>query len=154
MRLAMADDVVAIRGVVRDAYSHYVARIGRDPAPMTVDYDAVVAQRHVWVAEESAEVVGAVVLEVAGDKLLIENLAVAPLYQRRGVGGTLLAFAEERAETLGLGEITLYTHVLMTENQAYYSKRGYLETHRSDSGGFARVHYAKQIERPYATEST
>jgi hypothetical protein len=33
----------------------------------------------------------------------------------------------------------------MTENIAYYPKRGYVETHRDEIQGFHRVHFSKAL---------
>jgi len=50
-----------------------------------------------------------------------------------------------RAGAVGLTESRLYTHELMTENQAYYARHGYAETHRAEDEGFRRVFFAKQL---------
>ena len=52
-----------------------------------------------------------------------------------GVGRQLLARAEELAAELGYDEVRLYTHETMTENIAYYPRRGYTETHRGGQDG-------------------
>ena len=59
----------------------YVERIGRQPAPMTADYGDAVESTHAWVAEQGGRLVDLIVLEPAGDHLLLENVAVLP--QRR-----------------------------------------------------------------------
>jgi GNAT superfamily N-acetyltransferase len=76
-----------MRELARAAYQHYVPRIGREPMPMTADYDAAVAGGHAWVAEEGGRIVALLVLEPAADHLLIENLAVDPDRQGSGLGG-------------------------------------------------------------------
>jgi ribosomal protein S18 acetylase RimI-like enzyme len=57
----------------------------------------------------------------------------------------LLAFAEEEARRCGLPEIRLYTNEAMTENIAYYPRRGYTETHRARDEGFSRVFFRKAL---------
>jgi len=130
---------------VQRAYDHYVPRIGLRPAPMDADYEAIVRAGRAWVAETEGAVAGVLVLEALEDHLLIENVAVDPHLQGRGVGRALLAFAEARAAELGLPELRLYTHVKMTENQALYARLGYREVERRAEKGFARVFMSKRI---------
>jgi ribosomal protein S18 acetylase RimI-like enzyme len=77
--------------------------------------------------------------------LLLENVAVLPTAQGRGIGSRLLALAEDQARGLRLCEIRLYTNEAMTENLAYYTRRGYAETHRAEQDGFRRVFFRKQL---------
>jgi hypothetical protein len=39
----------------------------------------------------------------------------------------------------------LYTNAAMTENLAYYPRRGYIETHRAAQDGFHRVFFRKPV---------
>ena len=84
-------------------------------------------------------------LVVHPDHLLLENIAVLPSAQRRGVGARLLALAEDEARARGLGEIRLYTNEAMTENLAYYPRHGYAETRRAEQDGFRRVFFTKHL---------
>lgn len=145
IRAARGEDAEAIRVLVRDAYAPYVQRMGREPEPMRDDYDALVAAGEVWVAEGRDGLAGVLVLHVEPDHLLVANLAVARQRQRRGLGKTMLSFAEDHARALGLAEVRLYTHASMTENLAYYPRRGYRETHRTDQHGYARVFFSKSV---------
>ena len=148
IRTATAADVAAVQRVVREAYQKYVARIGGRPVPMDSDYEALVGQGRTWVADLDGEVVGILVLQEAADHLLVENVAVAPGAQRHGIGGRLLDHAEERARRAGLTEVRLYTHEAMTENLAYYPRRGFRETHRETEDGFSRVFLTKVLAAP------
>lgn len=112
---------------------------------MTTDYHDVVASGHGWVAEQTGRVVAILVLEPEADHLLLENLAVDPDQQGSGIGQELLRLAEQQARLLGLAEVRLYTNEAMTENLAYYSRRGYRETHRTIDDGFHRVFMSKPI---------
>ncbi len=145
VRPAAGSDVPALRAVAEHAYAGYVPRIGRPPAPMTADYAAAVGSGLTWVAESAGEVVGLLVLAVRGDHLLLENVAVLPSAQGRGIGARLLALAEDQARARGLGEIRLYTNEAMTENLAYYPRRGYAETHRAEQDGYRRVFFSKRL---------
>lgn len=145
IRIACPRDVATIVAIVRDAYTPYIARIGREPGPMLADYEALVRDGHVQVLEEGGTVVAILVLLPADDHLLLDNIAVAPASHGRGHGGRLVAQAEAEARRLGFAELRLYTHVLMTENIAIYTRLGFTETHRVTEKGFARVYMRKPV---------
>ena len=145
IRPAVTEDAPACTALVRAAYQHYVARMGREPRPMSDDYAALIASGEVWIARDEAGLAAVLVLHIAADHLLVENLAVAPDRQGAGLGSTLLAFAEDQARARALPEVRLYTNEAMTENLTYYPRRGYLETHRSGDSGYRRVFFAKAI---------
>ena len=145
IRPAVEGDVPAIEALVREAYAMYAPRIGREPAPVTADHAGLVAAGRTSVVEADGEVAGVIVLIPGGDHLLVENVAVAPNAQGRGLGRELMAFAERRAAELGMAELRLYTNQLMTENLALYPALGYTETGRRVEDGFARVYFSKRI---------
>jgi ribosomal protein S18 acetylase RimI-like enzyme len=145
VRRAESRDVVRIAAIATAAYSPYVARIGRPPAPMHADYAGAVARGEVWVAVRRERVVGLLVLRPMAGYLLLENVAVDPACQHGGVGACLLALADEQAALLGLPEIRLYTNAAMTENLAYYPRHGYAETGRGEQDGFQRVFFSKRL---------
>lgn len=144
-RPAERRDIEAATRLAHDAYQHYAARIGRPPAPMEADYAATVADRTMWIAEDDDRMLGFVVLVGSDDHLLLDNVAVDPLAQGRGVGARLLALAEDEARARGYGRIELYTNEAMTENLTYYPRKGYIETHREEQDGYRRVFFAKSI---------
>jgi GNAT superfamily N-acetyltransferase len=139
-------DADTVARITTEAYRLYVPRIGRQPSPMTTDYGPAVRAGHAWIAEDDVAEVAVIVLIPQPDHLLVENIAVRPGVQGRGVGSRLLALAEERARALGYDEVRLYTHVMMTENIAYYPRRGYTETHRGGSDGYERVFFSKRLD--------
>ena len=140
---ATPGDAPAVTECVRAAYAGYVARIGREPAPMTADYAALIGAGEVWLARADDEVAGVLVLRPQPPALLVENVAVAPGHQGRGLGRALMAFAEDHARAEGLGEVVLYTNERMTENLRLYPALGYTETGRRVEDGFARVYFRK-----------
>lgn len=145
VRPARTADVSAVETIVHDAYVKYVARIGKPPGPMLDDYPALVAAGEVWVCAAGDAIAGVVVLQDAPDHLLLDNIAVAPAWQGRGVGRTLLDFADEEARRRGRPELRLYTHVLMHENIALYTRLGWLEYARGEQAGFQRVFMRKRL---------
>ena len=147
-RRAGPSDAAAIAALVEASYARYVPLIGLRPAPMDADYTTIVEQQPVWVAEAgTGSPVGVLVLAVGPDHLSIENVAVAPDHQGMGIGSRLLDIAEDVARTAGLSEIRLFTHVMMTDNIAFYGRRGYVETHRMAEREFSRVFFTKDLDR-------
>jgi N-acetylglutamate synthase-like GNAT family acetyltransferase len=145
IRRAVAADGPSMRALARDAYSIYVERIGRPPAPMEADYVAVINDSESWVVEDDSGLVGMLVLRPASDHILLDNLAVRTDRQGEGVGSILLAKSEERARDLALPEVRLYTNVKMTENIDYYERHGYVLTHVGSSDGFRRAYFTLHL---------
>ncbi len=155
IRQAEPEDVPILRSIAADAYLPYLPRIGRAPAPVDADYAGAVARGEAFVAmEPGAGVLGLIILVSGPDHLLLENVAVRPSAEGRGIGARLLEFADARARDLRLPEIRLYTNEAMTENLAYYPRRGYTESHRADQDGFRRVFFTRRwaISMVAATE--
>jgi GNAT superfamily N-acetyltransferase len=96
IRRAATTDLPAIRAVITDAYTKYIERIGRPPAPMTTDYAAALEHSRVWVLASGDAVLGALVTEERTDHLLLEMIAVAPGAQGTGCRRLLLERAERR----------------------------------------------------------
>lgn len=142
---ATGGDAAAVTALVRAAYAMYVDRIGREPAPMTADYEAAIARGQVLLALEDERLIGILATVLHADHLLIENIAVDPTGQGRGVGATLIQRAEQQARALGLRELRLYTNARMTENLDYYPRHGFTETGRRTEDGFDRVYFTKTL---------
>jgi len=146
IRPAEPRDRTAIEAIVRAAYSVYVERIGRSPEPMLDDYARRIADGAVSVLEdEDGAVAGLVVLLSKPDHLLLDNVAVRPDRQGRGLGHHLIAFAEREARRLGYAELRLYTHRTMTENIRLYAQLGFVETGRGRQAGYDRVFMCRYL---------
>lgn len=150
MRAAEPRDLPAIEAVVRAAYTVYLPRMTQPPGPMRADYAALVREGTVTVVEREGAVVGLVVLIEGEDHLLLDNVAVAPEWQGRGLGRRLIAYAEREALRRGFRELRLYTHVSMTENVVLYTRLGFEETHRGKQAGFQRVFMRKRLDQGHA----
>lgn len=146
VRPATLEDVAAISACVDRAYQMYVARIGKEPAPMLADYAALVARDLVHVLSLGDRLAGIIVLLARDDHLFVENVAVDPAFQGRGLGRRLMAFAETTARERGLSSIRLYTNVHMSENFPFYLRLGYVETARVHEDGYDRVYFMKALD--------
>lgn len=145
LRTAAQRDLLAVQRLVEAAYGHYIARIGRKPGPMLDNYAALIAEGRVFVAEQAGALQGILVLIPQDDAMLLDNIAVAPAAQGKGLGRSMLVFAEQTARQAGYNAIRLYTHEAMTENIALYGRIGYSETHRIEEKGLRRVYMLKQL---------
>jgi GNAT superfamily N-acetyltransferase len=146
LRLASATDVRVITQIAQEAYAPYVERMGgQRPAPMDLDYGAVIADAEAWVVESEGEVIGFLTLTAQSDGMLLDGVAVRPSHQGLGAGRALLTLAEEQARAGGHERLSLYTNAAMVENQALYERIGYVETQRAEAHGFARVFYEKAL---------
>ncbi len=146
IRLARPEEAAAVQALVAAAYHPYIARIGKPPGPMLDDYARRIADEQTWVLEQDGEIRAILVLEARDDGLLLDNIAVAPGWQGKGLGRVLIAFAADEARRRGFGVLRLYTHVLMTENIALYRRAGFAETHRVREKGFERVYMSLHLD--------
>ncbi len=147
LRIAVSGDADAVRAVVNAAYEPWIPVIGMRPLPLEADYDQLIADCRVTVLVPPDEdrIAGLIVLVPEEEALLIENVAVDPVFQGRGFGRTLLAHAEEAARRAGLRSVRLYTHRLMATNIALYERLGYAVTTRDTHEGRPVVHMAKAL---------
>ena len=146
LRPARPEDAPAVTALVRAAYARWVPRLGREPAPMTADDAALIAAGAVTLLEDAGRLLGVLVLIPQPDALMIENVAVAPEAQGRGLGGLLLAEADRVARETGRRRVRLYTNAAMTENIGFYARRGFVETRRATEHGLHRVYMEKPLD--------
>jgi len=145
IRQAYPVDAAAIASCVTAAFSLYIARIGKPPAPMLADFPKIIAAGQVWVAEVDTKVVGVLVQYETESGFYIDTVAVLPAMQDAGVGRALLLFAESEATRRGFRSIYLCTNVKMTENQVFYPRICYVEYERKMDQGYDRIFYRKQL---------
>ena len=143
LRHATAADLPAIKTLIDAAYGKYLTRMDKPPGPMLRDYGPSIEAGATWVA--GSPVIAVLTLYPRDDYLLIENVAVHPSAQGRGLGRALMSFAEQEAARRGLPRTTLYTHEVMTENQALYARLGYTELERRAEDGYRRIYMEKRL---------
>jgi len=141
IRPARPADQARIEAIVEAAYSPYLQRMNRKPAPMVDDYAARIAAGQAHVLEADGAVVGVLVLEPGDGFLLLDNVAVDPARH----GRRLMDFTEEEARRRGYALVELYTNEVMVENIARYRHLGYVETKRKHVAGYDRVYLRKAL---------
>jgi predicted N-acetyltransferase YhbS len=139
IRRAGPADAEAVRALTRRAYAKWVPLIGREPVPMTADHARAVRDDVVDLAIEGDAIVALVHMVLRPDDLLVENLAVLPEAQGRGLGDMLLAHAERFAAAEGRPAVRLYSNVRFEANLRFYAARGYgVESDVDFPGGIRR----------------
>jgi GNAT superfamily N-acetyltransferase len=143
IRLATPADMPAIKAVIDAAYTRYLSKMDKPPAPMLRDYGPSVADGTTWVT--GTPIMAVLTLYPRDDHLLVESIAVHPDAQGRGFGRDLMRFAEQEAARRGLSKMALVTHEVMIENQAIYAHLGYTEVDRRAEDGYRRIFMEKNL---------
>ena len=143
-RRATLIDAALVTALTRAAYSPWIAVIGREPMPMLTDYAEAIAQHRVDIFDQPNPVALIEMIPHA-DHLWLENLAVHPDHQGQGIGHTLIAHAEQVAQSLRLPELRLLTNAAFTANLAFYKKQGFTETHRAPFKAGVTAYFAKRL---------
>ena len=147
MRRATTADAVTVRELTRAAYAKWVPLLGREPRPMTADYDAALREHLVDLLQVDGEAAALIEMAPKADHLLIVNVAVAPTYQGKGYGRALMAHAEAVARSLNLSQMRLYTNALFAENVRLYSRLGYRVDREEQHPQFGvAVHMSKRLD--------
>lgn len=146
IRRAEIGDEPAICACAEEAYSPYIAAIGKKPAPMTADFAAQIQAGYVDIAADDAgQLLGFIVFFAKDDHMFLENVAIHSAAAGQGIGKALIRHCENKARALGLPSIRLYTNEKMTANLKIYPKLGYTETGRHEEDGFSRVYFEKLL---------
>jgi GNAT superfamily N-acetyltransferase len=136
-------DAARVRELTRKAYAKWCQILGREPLPMTADYDHAVRHHMIDMAFIDGRLVGLVEMIPRADDLLIENVCVDPGGQGSGLGRRLVAHAEDETRRLGHGVIRLYTNKLFAANLSFYEGLGYEIEREAPFKGGTIVHFRK-----------
>lgn len=142
IRLATSNDLPALQEIAVKAYAPYVARMGREPAPMRPNFVRHIAADTVFVWDEKGLKAYAIIV-IDDDEPLLDNIAVDPAAQGQRLGSKLLEHLEDHLRNEDFSAYTLYTNVHMTENIAWYTRAGFIETGRGMEDGFERKFFRK-----------
>ena len=145
IRKASHSDLEEVEACAVAAYTRYIERIGKAPAPMVADFSVSIENEHLYVIEDNAEVCGFVVFYARGNHIHLENVALDPRFQGRGLGMRLIEHVEQRARAEGYDRVELYTNAKMTENLGLYPRLGYEQFDRRFEDGFDRVYFRKTL---------
>ena len=145
IRPAEPGDADRITDIIERAFAVYVPRIGLRPAPMDADHAAEIDRGESFVSVVEGSTTGVIVLIDHGPELHVDVVAIDPGSQGQGLGSELLEFADERARRAGQRELRLFTHVLMTENIAYYQRLGFETIETRTEYGFTRVFFRRPV---------
>jgi N-acetylglutamate synthase-like GNAT family acetyltransferase len=127
-RLAVMQDAEGITALINAAF--------RKAESFFIDQDRIdkesvqslMAKGEFLISQENGALRGCVYLERRGDRAYLGLLSVDPKVQKGGIGSALMQAAEEHCAKSGCRFIDLRIVNLRTENHAFYSRRGYLET--------------------------
>ncbi len=133
----MPSDLARIEAVVAAAYERHLQRMGFPPAQLLRDDSAAIEAGQIWVLGDP--IVAAIVLIETDDTLLVENLAVHPDAQGRGLGRRLMEHAERMAVERGLRRVTLDRNEINLELREFFCHLGYFEMDRRSEYGHRRV---------------
>jgi ribosomal protein S18 acetylase RimI-like enzyme len=147
LRPATAQDAAMIRDLARAAYAKWVPVIGREPLPMSADYERAVREHQIDVLSIDGSAVGLIETMLHPDHLWIENLAVRPASQGKSLGRLLLAHVERKAIEAGCAEARLLTNAAFEANVALYTSVGYEIHKREPFMGGTTVHMSKKLTR-------
>lgn len=145
LRCATEADAQPIQTLTRESYAKWVPLIGREPLPMTIDYAEAVKRHRFDLLYLGDRLAALIETTPADDHLLIENVAVRPAWQGRGLGKRLLLLAEDLARSAGLAGTRLYTNQLFAENLRLYASVGYLVEREEPRNGGVTVHMIKPL---------
>ena len=98
-----------------------------------------------WVARIGPRIVGAIRTRESDGVLLIGRIVIAPDVQGSGIGGMLLAAAEEHSDA---AEAELFTGSLSEANIRLYERHGYAQTERVDQGDGTEQVFMRKRLRP------
>ena len=113
---------------------------------MAADYRAAVRNNRFDLLYVDGTLAGLIETIDQGDRLLIENVAVSPDFQRRGLGSRLMLHAEEIARSLDRKRIWLYTNRRFAGNVELYTRLGYnVDSEEPIDAGMTRTNMSKRV---------
>jgi len=143
-RRATSADATTVREITRAAYAKWIPVIGREPKPMTANYEQAVAEHVIDLLEEGDRPIALIEMIPQPSHLLIENVAVLPDRHGEGIGGLLLERADAVARSLRLSELRLYTNALFSANISFYAHRGFEQFLREPHAAGGEVVHMKK----------
>ncbi len=130
LRAAAPADADALAALVQAAFEEYRGVLA--PPSGAHDDTAAVLQAKMrtsqaLVAVQNGESAGCVFYWHEGGRTEMGRLAVLPAHRGRGLGHALVEGVEARAREAGSGSVRLAVRLVLTDNRAFYARRGYRE---------------------------
>jgi len=131
-RQALANDFEQVQKCIAAAFTPYRELLGVSPYALSVDFRALISQKEIFMlqAKATSTIIGVVRLAQKDQHIEIANMAINPDFQGRGFGKQILTFAKNFARKRGLCEVRLSTNADLPSLLVFYSKQGFIETHR------------------------
>lgn len=114
---------------------------------MVADYEQAVREHQIDLIRVGSETIGLIETMLREDHLWIENVAIRPESQGKGLGRHLLAHAERKAIDAGRAEIRLLTNAAFEANVALYEKTGYFIVKREPFMGGTTIYMSKKLNQ-------
>ncbi len=129
-------------GLLQRSYAFMDERI--DPPSSLHSFDAVNLEEKskdeiLYLAHDSAKLVGCIFGKVNQSSLYVGKLAVDPDYQGQGIGRVLMRELENQARSMELSEMTLEVRIELTENQKAFAAMGFEISKEGSHDGYAKV---------------
>ena len=99
---------------------------------MEVNYASEIQNFPVWVVEVDDRIVGGLVMAFGRLSASVENIAVDPAFQGKGIGGKLMRYAESRARERKCQELHLHSDTRLVETISLYRHLGWEEVDRDE----------------------
>ncbi|MBL3527064.1 MAG: GNAT family N-acetyltransferase [gamma proteobacterium endosymbiont of Lamellibrachia anaximandri] len=139
IREAITEDAAGLKNCMASAYSTYQERMGgKRLPPMDVDYLSEIQNYPTWVVESKGVILGGLIMVFEEGEASIANIAVDPKSQGKGIGSSLMRFAESKAREKSFRELHLATHVLLNENISLYQHLGWKVSDRNETKVFMK----------------
>ena len=137
LREAGAADAPVLAWLLREAFEEYRGKLDPPSSAHGKTAEAVLRELEgggALLAEVEGAPVGCVFFHPREDHLYLDRLAVLPAHRGAGVARALMEAVEARAT----GPVRLSVRCALTEQQAYYARRGYTFHAYGTHAGYAQ----------------
>lgn len=138
-------DASLIRAFVRAIFAKWVPVMGREPLPMTADYDLALQAHGFELAYLDDELAGVLETVTQADHLWVETVAVRSDLQGHGLGQILMSRAADEARNKGLPELRLLTNAALKSNLQFYAANGFVQDKTEPFRGGFVVWFSKKV---------
>ena len=141
-RRAVAEDHEIIIAIAQKAYEKYIERMGKEPAPMR---PVIQKEDVVFVCEDNKQVIAFAILVKINDQIILDNIAVDPSHQKKGIGNNFIKFIEQYLIKQKFDKYQLYTNEKMFENIDWYQKIDFKIFKKVTEKGYNRIYFEKEL---------